>query len=80
MQKLYMIMLRKLKFHLGSGGGPPILEKKSFVFMADYVARLQQTPNLIERDNLVKQMKNDLELGLSTSSAGRYLTTRGRFS
>jgi|TARA_R110002020_G_scaffold21575_8_gene73377 hypothetical protein len=70
--------VEKAEVSFGSGGGPPILEKKSFVFMADYVARLQQTPNLIERDNLVKQMKNDLELGLSTSSAGRYLTTRGR--
>tara|TARA_B100000902_G_scaffold258384_1_gene244619 strand:- start:2855 stop:3301 length:447 start_codon:yes stop_codon:yes gene_type:complete len=59
-------------------GGPPILEKKSFTFMADYVVRLQQTPNQLEKDILVKQMKEDLELGLSTSSAGRYLTTRGR--
>tara|TARA_Y100000004_G_scaffold144251_1_gene164284 strand:+ start:3102 stop:3551 length:450 start_codon:yes stop_codon:yes gene_type:complete len=62
----------------GGAGGPPLLEKKSFTFLADYMDRIQQTPNQLERDILVTEMKKDLELGLSTSSAGRYLTTRGR--
>ncbi len=62
----------------GMDGGPPLLEKKSFTFIADYMVRIQQTPNQIERDKLIAEMKNDLEIGISTSRAGRYLTTRGR--
>tara|TARA_B100000902_G_scaffold323493_1_gene317296 strand:+ start:5394 stop:5843 length:450 start_codon:yes stop_codon:yes gene_type:complete len=68
----------KADVSFGSGGGPPILEKKSFTFIADYIQKIQVTPNQIERDNLYKKMKNDLEIGISTSRAGRYLTTRGR--
>ena len=62
----------------GRGGGPPILERKSFQFIADYMKNINQTINQVEKDQLYTQMKNDLEIGLSTSSAGRYLTTRGR--
>ena len=40
--------------------------------------RLVQTPNQIERTALIEEMKKDLEIGISTSRAGRYLTTRGR--
>lgn len=62
----------------GNAGGPPLLEKKSFTFIADYMDRLVQTPNQIERTALIEEMKKDLEIGISTSRAGRYLTTRGR--
>ena len=58
--------------------GQPILERKSFMFIADRLQAINTTPNQIERDRLYKEMKNDLEIGLSTSRAGRYLTTRGR--
>tara|TARA_R100001510_G_C7653020_1_gene211020 strand:+ start:986 stop:1432 length:447 start_codon:yes stop_codon:yes gene_type:complete len=58
--------------------GQPILERKSFMFIADRLEEISKTPNQIERDRLYKEMKNDLEIGLSTSRAGRYLTTRGR--
>ena len=58
--------------------GQPTLERKSFMFIADRLQAINATPNQIERDRLYKEMKNDLEIGLSTSRAGRYLTTRGR--
>ena len=58
--------------------GQPILERKSFMFIADRLEEISKTQNQIERDRLYKEMKDDLEIGLSTSRAGRYLTTRGR--
>ena len=67
----------KAEVSFGSGAAP-ILESKSFMFIADYMETISTTSSLAERQNLYAQMKNDLEIGLSTSRAGRYLTTRGR--
>ena len=65
----------------GTSGGTPMLEPNSLKFAVDDLMEILEptTPNSTVRNQLVTKLKQNLELGIVSTSAGiRYLTTRGR--